>query len=54
MYLPGQKKGNVIVLKSNGAKLNPGKGSIPVLQAIDNERLVCVWENEIHTAVIEL
>jgi hypothetical protein len=46
----------VIVINSAGKKKLLGKGSLPVLKALNNEQVICVWENEkqIHTAVIEI
>jgi len=37
-------------------KLNLGKGSLPLLKALDNEHVVCVWENkkQILASVVEL
>lgn len=48
--------GNVVVMKPQGVKEKLGKGQLPVLKAISNEHILCVWENEkqIHKAVLEL
>ncbi len=49
--------GNVIVLKPmQNMKKNLGNGSMPVLKAINNEHVICVWENEekIYADVVEL
>lgn len=48
--------GNVIVMEPQGIKRDLGKGQLPILKAVNNERILCVWENEeqIHKAVLEL
>lgn len=48
--------GNVVIKRAGEAKRIVGKGSQPVLKALDERRLICVWENEkkIHAAVIEI
>ncbi len=50
------ENGEVIIMKPQGEKKVLGKGSQPLLKALDNGHLICVWENEkqIHDAVIEL
>lgn len=50
------EKGDVIVMKPGSAKTNLGKGSLPLIKALGNDRVLCVWENEqqIHGAVVEL
>jgi len=50
------ESGNVIVMKPNGTKLNLGKGSLPAVQALNNDHVVCVWENEkqIHASIVQL
>ncbi len=50
------EKGDVIVMKPQGMKKNLGKGSVPLIKALNNEHIICVWENEkeIHASVIEL
>ena len=47
---------NVIVRKSQGKEMNLGNGQIPILKAINNEHIICIWENDkqIHKAVLEL
>lgn len=49
------EKGNVVLIKSNGEKKILGKGSQPVLRALDEDHLICVWENEkkIHASILE-
>jgi len=46
----------VIVRKSQGMKKNLGKGQLPVIKAVNNEHILCIWQNEkyIHKAVVEL
>ncbi len=48
--------GNVVVMKPQGQKRVLGKGSQPLLKALNNEHVICVWENEkqIHAQVLEL
>jgi hypothetical protein len=48
--------GDVVVLKPQGERINLGKGQLPLLKAIKNEHVICIWENEkqIHKAVVEL
>jgi hypothetical protein len=50
------EKGKIAVLKPQGQKIMLGKGSDLVLRALNNEHVICVWENEnqIHASVIEL
>ena len=50
------EKNDVIMLKSNGKKIIIGKGSSPVLKALDDKKVICIWEREkqIHASVIEM
>ena len=50
------KDGNIIVRKPQGIEKNLGKGKLPVLKAINNEHVLCVWENDkiIHKSIVEL
>lgn len=50
------ENGDVIVLTHHGMKKNLGKGHLPVLKALHNDNVLCVWENEkkIHKLVLEL
>lgn len=43
-------------MNSRNIKKSVGKGSSPVLKAINDKEVICVWENEkqIHSAVLEL
>jgi hypothetical protein len=49
------ENGEVVVLKPDGKKVL-GKGQLPLIKAVDNDHVLCVWENEkqIHKALIEL
>jgi len=40
------ENGEVTVMKTGGIKKTLGKGGLPLLKALDNDHLVCVWENE--------
>jgi hypothetical protein len=55
VYAWGQN-GDVIVVNGDGVKKNVGKGSLPHLKALNNEQVLCVWENEaqIHASIVEL
>jgi hypothetical protein len=48
--------GNVVVMSHQGMKKNLGKGQLPVIRAVNNEHILCVWENDkqIHKAILEL
>ena len=48
--------GDVVVVKPQGQKKVLGKGSQPLLKALNNEHVICVWENDkqIHAQVLEL
>jgi hypothetical protein len=50
------ENGEVVVISPNGQKKILGKGSQPVLKALDDEHVICVWENEkqIHASVLEM
>jgi Neuraminidase (sialidase) len=47
---------SVVVIKPNGERIVAGKGSQPVLKAIDNNHFICLWQNnkQIHAGVFEL
>jgi hypothetical protein len=49
-------KDEIVCMKANGPKKMLGKGSLPVLKALDNVHVICVWQNEnqIHASVVEL
>lgn len=50
------ENGEVIIYMQQGMKKNLGKGQLPIIKAINDEQLICVWENEkqIHAAILEL
>ena len=50
------ENGEVVVLNPEGVRINLGKGQLPVLKSINNEHIICIWENEkqIHKAVMKL
>jgi hypothetical protein len=50
------EKGEVLFIKPDGEKKVLGKGSEPVLKALDKDHVICVWEKEkqIHASVVEL
>ena len=49
-------KANVVVVKPDGTTQNVGEGSLPIIKAINDQQIICVWENDkqIHSATIEL
>ena len=50
------EKGNVVCLLPDGKKEIVGKGQLPLIKAIDNKRLICIWEHEkeIYRSVIDI
>ena len=48
--------GEIVILKPGGIKETIGDGSMPVLKAIDDHQVLCVWENEkeIYSKIITL
>jgi len=50
------EKGAIIILHPQGRKQVVGKGSHPIVKALNNESAICVWENEkqIHASIIQL
>ncbi|RYY47382.1 MAG: exo-alpha-sialidase [Chitinophagaceae bacterium] len=50
------ENGNVTIMKPQGMKKDLGKGQLPILKAVNNEHVLCVWEKDkqIHTTVLEL
>lgn len=50
------ENGNVIVMKPHGLKQDLGKGSLPLVKALNNKHVICVWENDrqIHAAIVQL
>lgn len=49
-------KDEIVCMKANGPKKMLGKGSLPVLKALDAQHVICVWQDEnlIHASVVEL
>ena len=50
------EKGEVVLADQQGKRKVLGKGSLPLVRSLDNEQLICVWENEnqIHASVTKL
>lgn len=50
------EKGEVVFINSAGKKKIVGKGSQPVLKALNDKEVLCVWENDrqIHSSLLEL
>jgi hypothetical protein len=50
------ENGIITVLKPGGMIIKLGKGSLPLVKAINEKQMICVWENEkqIHGAVLGL
>lgn len=50
------ENGEVVVIQPQGEKKVVGKGSQPVIKALDNEHVICVWESakQIHASILEL
>jgi hypothetical protein len=50
------ENGEVVVLKQGGQKISLGKGIQPVLEPIDDKRIICIWENDkqINSSIINL
>ena len=50
------EKNDVVMLKANGKKIIIGKGSSPILKALDDTKVICIWEEkqQIRGSVIEL
>ncbi len=48
--------GEIVILKPGGIKETIGDGSMPVLKAMDDHHVLCVWQNEkeIYSKIIEL
>ena len=48
--------GDVVIRNPQGMKKNLGRGQLPVIKAVNNEHIICIWENEkqIHKAILEL
>ncbi|MEO8962673.1 MAG: sialidase family protein [Ginsengibacter sp.] len=50
------EKEDVVFIKSDGAKKVLGKGTQPVIKALDKDHVICVWENEkqIHASILKI
>ncbi len=50
------ENGNVIFIKANGEKKVLGNGSQPVIKALDNDHVICLWQNEkqIHASILKI
>ncbi|MDQ6812582.1 MAG: glycoside hydrolase [Bacteroidota bacterium] len=50
------ENGDVVVIKPQGQKKVLGKGSQPIVKALNDEHVICVWENDkqIHASVLDL
>ena len=50
------ENGDVIVRMPQGTKKNLGQGQLPMIKAVNNEHILCVWEDEehIYKVVLEL
>jgi hypothetical protein len=48
--------GNIIIMNREGMKKNLGEGQLPVLEAVNNDQILCVWENDgrIHRSILKL
>ncbi|MES2328673.1 MAG: exo-alpha-sialidase [Bacteroidota bacterium] len=48
--------GEVYIQKPQGMKISLGKGSLPIIKPVNNEHVLCVWENEkkVYAQVVEL
>lgn len=51
-----EEDGNIVVVGPRGMKRSVGRGHMPVVRAVNNEHVVCVWEDEkvVRRAVLEL
>jgi hypothetical protein len=50
------QNGDIIVMNNDGTKKSLGKGSLPLVKAVNNTHAVCIWENDqqIHAKVFQL
>ncbi|MDZ4710095.1 MAG: hypothetical protein SH818_16970 [Saprospiraceae bacterium] len=50
------EKGEVVCLLPNGDKMLLGKGQLPFLKAISDQKVLCLWEfkKEIYRTIIEI
>ncbi len=42
------EKGNIMVKKNSGIASNIGKGSLPLLKAVDDKNVLCVWQTPVN------
>ena len=49
-------KGNVIVQSPDGVQKNLEKGELPIIKRINNDQIICIWQNDdqIHKAILSL
>ena len=50
------ENGEVIFMDAKGNKNSLGKGTLPIIKAVDDEHAICIWQNEkqIHSSVLKL
>ncbi|MEO5999130.1 MAG: hypothetical protein ABIN89_20320 [Chitinophagaceae bacterium] len=50
------ESGNIIVLKSDGKRINLGKGSLPLIKALNDDHIIYSYENEkqIHASLLTI
>jgi len=50
------ENGEIIIRKPQGMKVNLGKGQLPLIKSINNEHILCVWENDkqVHAKIVSL
>jgi len=46
----------IIVMKAGGAGINVGEGQLPLLKELNDDHVICIWQNnkQIHRAVLKL
>jgi hypothetical protein len=47
---------NVVIMNPQGTKKDLGAGQLPVITAISDDQILCVWENnkQINKAIVKL
>jgi hypothetical protein len=50
------QNGEIVIRKPQGMKISLGKGQLPILKRINDDHVLCVWENDkqIHTQIVSL
>lgn len=50
------ENGEIVIMNAKGEKKILGEGSEPVLKALNNDQLICVWNNkkQIHAAIFDM